>query len=76
MLAFISRQEITMLYPLATLEADKLSAIRELEQEIGSPVVALSAVEADTATLPKNQLKKLQALEDELDIVLVAVRPS
>ncbi|MEX0348988.1 MAG: hypothetical protein AB3N15_06140 [Paracoccaceae bacterium] len=65
-----------MLYPLATLEADKLSAIRELEQEIGSPVVALSAVEADTATLPKNQLKKLQALEDELDIVLVAVRPS
>jgi hypothetical protein len=65
-----------MLYPLATLEADKLNAVRALEQEIGRPVVALAAVEAETANLPKDDLKKLQALEDELDVVLVAVRPS
>ncbi|MFY2825492.1 hypothetical protein [Ruegeria sp. MALMAid1280] len=65
-----------MLYPLATLEADKLNAVQALEQEIGRPVVALAAVEADTANLPKDDLKKLQALEDELDVVLVAVRPS
>ncbi|WP_170326521.1 hypothetical protein [Ruegeria arenilitoris] len=65
-----------MLYPLATLEADKLNAVRALEQEIGRPVVALAAVDADTANLPQDDLKKLQALEDELDVVLVAVRPS
>ncbi|WP_170330484.1 hypothetical protein [Ruegeria arenilitoris] len=65
-----------MLYPLATLEADKLNAVRALEQEIGRPVVALAAVDAETANLPQDDLKKLQALEDELDVVLVAVRPS
>lgn len=65
-----------MLYPLATLEAEKLDAIRDLEKEIGSPVVALAGVEADTANLPDDKLKKLQDLEDELDVVLVAVRPS
>ncbi len=65
-----------MLYPLATLEADKLNAVQALEQEIGRPVVALAAVDADTANLPKEDLKKLQALEDKLDVVLVAMRPS
>lgn len=65
-----------MLYPFAALEADKLDAIRKLENEIGSPLVALTPVDADTAALPKDQLRKLQALEDELDIVLVAVRPN
>ncbi len=75
-LLVISRQEIAMLYPLATLEADKLNAVQALEQEIGRPVVALAAVDADTANLPKEDLKKLQALEDKLDVVLVAMRPS
>ncbi|MEM8650108.1 MAG: hypothetical protein AAGF54_06220 [Pseudomonadota bacterium] len=63
-----------MLYPIATLEADKLKAVQKLEDEIGSPVLALSVIEADSAKLPEDKLKKLQALEDELDVVLVAVR--
>lgn len=63
-----------MLYPIATLPADKLSAVRELENEIGSPVIALSSLDADSATLSKDKLEKLQALEDELDVVLVAVQ--
>ena len=65
-----------MLYPIATLEADKLDAVRELENEIGSPIVALSAVEAGSANLSKDKLEKLQSLEDELNVVLVAVRPN
>lgn len=65
-----------MLYPLATLETEKLSAIQDLEKDIGSPVVALAEVEADTAALPEDQLKKLQELEEELGVVLVAVRPN
>jgi len=65
-----------MLYPLATLETEKLNAIQDLEKDIGSPVVALAGVEASTAALPEDQLKKLQELEAELGIVLVAVRPN
>ncbi len=65
-----------MLYPLANLEADKLNAVKALEKEIGSPVVAFTAVDANTANLPEDQLEKLQELENELDVVLVAVRPS
>ncbi len=65
-----------MLYPLAALEADKLDAVRALEQEIGQPVVALAPVEANTASLPEDQLRKLQELEDELNVVLVALRPN
>ncbi|WP_291730720.1 hypothetical protein [Leisingera sp. F5] len=65
-----------MLYPLASLEADKLDAIKSLEKDIGSPVVALAGVEANTAALPEDQLKKLQELEEELGVVLVAMRPN
>lgn len=65
-----------MLYPFATLEADKLTAIQKLEKEIDSPVVALTGVEANTAALPEDQLNKLKDLEAELGVVLVAVRPS
>ncbi|MFW8592637.1 hypothetical protein [Cribrihabitans neustonicus] len=63
-----------MLYPLASLESDKLNAIRDLEKEIGAPLVAFSEVDAETAALPEDQLKKLQELEDELGVVLIAVR--
>ncbi|WP_120500983.1 hypothetical protein [Roseovarius sp. EL26] len=65
-----------MLYPLASLEADKLNAIQQLENDLGRPVVALASVEAQTAELPKDQLKQLQDLEAELDVVLVAVQPN
>lgn len=65
-----------MLYSLANLESDKLSAIQNLEKEIGSPVVALAEIEAETVLLPKDQLKKLQELEDQLGVVLVAVKPN
>lgn len=65
-----------MLYPLASLEAEKLTAIQALETDIGGPIVALAGLDARTAELPEGQLKKLQELEEELGIVLVAVRPS
>ncbi|MBE1281686.1 MAG: hypothetical protein GJ676_00095 [Rhodobacteraceae bacterium] len=65
-----------MLYPVATLEADKLKAVRELETELGTTIVALSAVETTSDTLSEDKLEKLKNLEDELDVVLVAVRPN
>ncbi|MEM6311097.1 MAG: hypothetical protein AAF754_13720 [Pseudomonadota bacterium] len=63
-----------MLYPIAELEPDTLKAVQDLEGEIGSPVVALSTINATSAKLSKDQINKLQALEDELDVVLVALR--
>lgn len=65
-----------MLYPLATLEAEKLQAVQDLETEIGSPIVALSAVKTASADLSQDKLDKLKSLENELDVVLVAVRPN
>ena len=65
-----------MLYPIASLDAEKISAIQALEKELGSPIVALSEVDAGNAELSDDKLKKLQQLEEELDLVLLAVRPS
>lgn len=65
-----------MLYPLAALEAEKLNAIQTLEKSIGSPILALAEVDAQNADLPQDQLQMLKDLEEELGIVLVAVRPN
>lgn len=65
-----------MLYPLALLEAEKLNAIQDLEKSIGGPIVALAEIDAQSAELPQDKLQKLKALEEELGVVLVAVRPN
>ncbi len=65
-----------MLYPLATLETATLDAIQALEKDLGTPVVALAGVEAETCKLKQEQLARLQKLEAELGVVLVALRPS
>ena len=67
--------EDAMLYSLAHLESEKLKAIQKLEKEIGSPVVALEGVDAETVVLPDEKLRKLQELESRLGVVLVAVKP-
>ena len=65
-----------MLYPLASLEAEKLNAIQDLEKSIGGPIVALAEIDAQSAELQQDKLQKLKALEEELGVVLVAVRPN
>ena len=65
-----------MLYPIAMLDDEKLKAVRALEDEIDSPVLALSTIETRSAELSKDKLQMLKALEEKLDVVLVAVRPN
>lgn len=65
-----------MLYSLAHLEPEKLATIQRLENEIGSPLLAMEEVEADTATLPAENVKKLRDAEEELGVILVAVKPN
>ncbi len=63
-----------MLYPIASLEGETLNAIKSLEQELGSPVVALAEVDVTSADLEDEKIAKLKNLEDELGLVLVALR--
>lgn len=62
-----------MLYSFAPLDADPLKAIQSLEKEIGSPLVAMSAIKADPSDMDASKLEKIKKLEDELGVVLLAV---
>ncbi|CUJ34753.1 hypothetical protein [Cognatishimia activa] len=65
-----------MLYPIAELENEKLSALQALEKEIGGPVVALTQLDTNAADLSKENLQKIKEAEEELGVVLVALRPN
>lgn len=65
-----------MLYALSSLDAKDLQAIQNLEAELGSPLLALSGVPVSGAEVSDDKLRKLQALEQKLGVVLVAVKPS
>jgi hypothetical protein len=65
----------SMLYSLSSLKAKDLKAIQKLEEELGSPLLAFSGVPVDGAKMGKEKLRKLQALEKKLGVVLVAVQP-
>lgn len=63
-----------MLYSFADIETDKLDAIKAVEHEIGTPLLAMQQVDISPAALDSKKLAKLKSLEDELGVVLVAVR--
>lgn len=65
-----------MLYSLSSLKRKDLKEIKMLEEELGSPLLAFSGVPVDGAKMGKEKLRKLQALEKKLGIVLVAVKPN
>lgn len=62
-----------MLYSLSNLDAAKLEAVKSLEKEIGSPLIALSGIDLADANLTDEKLSKLQAAEKKLGVVLLAV---
>ncbi|WP_259780022.1 hypothetical protein [Aestuariispira ectoiniformans] len=61
-----------MLFSIAHLDTDRLKAVQALEDDIGSPLVAMSTVNANPTALPDDKLEKIRSLEKELGIVLVA----
>lgn len=65
-----------MLYSLSNLDGKRLEAIQSLEKELGSPLLAFSSVPVGDAEVPEDKLRRLQELEQELGVVLVAVKPS
>ena len=65
-----------MLYSLSSLKRKDLKEIQELEEELGSPLLAFSGVAVDGARMGKEKLRQLQALEKKLAVVLLAVKPT
>jgi Holliday junction resolvasome RuvABC endonuclease subunit len=58
----------------AHLDTDGLGRLRQLEQEIGSVIIAYHP-ESPYAGLTTDQVQRLKALEDELGLVLLAYNP-
>ncbi len=62
-----------MVYTLANVDEGLLSDIKTLENELGTPVLAMEAVKVQPARLDREKLDRIQKLEDKLGVVLVAV---
>ncbi len=62
-----------MLYSYASIDSDKLTALRSLEKEIGAPLIAMQAVDVAPAQVGGDALERIKELEEELGVVLVAV---
>lgn len=56
---------------IAQLDNSKLERIQELEQEIGTPVIAVEQ-KCHWTDLDEERLNKLQSVEQELGVVLLA----
>ena len=63
-----------MLYSLSNIPEDKLAAIQAVVAEIGQPLLAFTEVKAEPARLDRDKLAKIRAIEEDLGIVLVAVK--
>lgn len=57
----------------ATLDENSLERLRNLEQELGSVIVAYKA-DNPFAHLSEDQLQRLKTLEQELGVVLLAFK--
>ena len=58
-----------------TLGSDDLKAINDLENELGTPLLAFSCQKGyKTAPVTGGQLAKIKVLEQKLGVTLVAVR--
>lgn len=62
-----------MLCSLSTLDESGLKSIQNLEKEIGKPLLSFSCQDLKAADLSDDLLAKIQKLEKDLSISLVAV---
>ena len=62
------------MYAFASLSEEQIAALRAYEKEQGVKLLAVSEVELDPAPIDAADLAKVQALEEQLGVCLVAVR--
>jgi DNA-binding transcriptional LysR family regulator len=65
-----------MLYTMSNLSSEHLKAVQNLENEIGTPLVAVSKVNVEPAPVADETLNRLRRLEQEIGVVLVAAKPN
>lgn len=63
-----------MLYVMSALDAAQLSALKELEADLGCSILALTKMDIIDDGISENALSKLQNLENALGVALVAVK--
>lgn len=63
-----------MLYVMSALDAAQLSALKELEADLGCSILALTKMDIIDDAISENGLSKLQNLENALGVALVAVK--
>jgi hypothetical protein len=63
-----------MLYCYARLTEEQLARIKAFEAEIGKTVLALREADVEAEFLSREEMRKLQALEGELGLVLLIVK--
>ena len=63
-----------MLYCYAKLTEEQLARIKAFEAEIGKTVLALREADVEAEFLSREEMRKLQALEGELGLVLLIVK--
>lgn len=66
-------RRIALLASLSNLEEKSLEAVKNLEGELGATVLAYSMHDFKPASLSEDQISKIQALESELNVSLVAM---
>ena len=54
------------------LSEGELAKLKSLESDIGKPIVALQKGESKLAKLSENDILRIQALEKEMDAVMLA----
>ncbi len=59
---------------IANLDEASLARLKQMEEAFGAPIIALEPYHP-LAELTDDQVKKLQALERELGVILIAYQP-
>ncbi len=62
-----------MLCSLANLDSKKLDSLQKLEKNTGKVLLAYACHEAKPAVLSQDELNRIQALENELGVAVVAL---
>ncbi len=63
-----------MMYNVSSLDHESVDALQALERETGRTLLAFSLLPVVSDDLSEAELAKIQALEQRLGVVLVAVR--
>ncbi len=63
-----------MLCTLATIDNEKIAAIRSLEKKLGKTIIAFSCRDLSSSPLKDDEIAQIQETEKKLGLALVAVK--